>query len=241
MLHWLVHLSIWLLLTRPLLSDSETSQHFLEWLVGFTEGDGSFIVTTRGGLMFVITQSTADVQVLQYIRDVLGFGSVIVQSQANETSRFLIQDQANLFWICLLFNGNLVFPMKQIRFLNFLNAFNALIQRGRSALPFIWPLSITVMPTLQQAWIQGLTDSEGCFTVSLLGNSNAFRIRLIFSQKWDENQHILIHIGLLFGVGTVVPHSNVWNWELRINGLSNCTAVFDYFARFPLKTKKGNS
>lgn len=47
--------------------------------------------------MFVITQSTADVQVLQYIRDVLGFGSVIVQSQANETSRFLIQDQANLF------------------------------------------------------------------------------------------------------------------------------------------------
>lgn len=164
--------------TKPL-----PTQHFLEWLIGFTEGDGSFVVSTRGDLMFVITQSTADSQVLQYIRNVLGFGSVTVQSLANNTSRFVVQDQASLSLICLLFNGNLVFPMEQTKFLDFLNAFNALIKRGRSVLLPIAPILITVMPTLQQAWLQGFTDSEGCFTVSLLGNSNAFRFRFILSQK----------------------------------------------------------
>ena len=40
---------------------------FLEWFVGFTEGDGSFVVSTRGNCMFVITQSTKDIQVLHFI------------------------------------------------------------------------------------------------------------------------------------------------------------------------------
>lgn len=34
------------------------SQEFLEWLVGFTEGDGSFTTSSRGIPVFVITQST---------------------------------------------------------------------------------------------------------------------------------------------------------------------------------------
>ena len=52
------------------------NQSFLEWLVGFTEGDGSFTVNSRGTPVFVITQSTYDLQVLEYIQRVLGFGRV---------------------------------------------------------------------------------------------------------------------------------------------------------------------
>ena len=40
------------------------SNKILEWLIGFTEGDGSFIVTKRGELQFVISQNSLDVQVL---------------------------------------------------------------------------------------------------------------------------------------------------------------------------------
>ena len=36
------------------------SQSFLEWLVGFAEGDGCFTVNSRGTGVFVITQSTVD-------------------------------------------------------------------------------------------------------------------------------------------------------------------------------------
>ena len=41
------------------------SKEFLTWLIGFTEGDGSFIVNKRGDLAFVITQSTSDIRTLE--------------------------------------------------------------------------------------------------------------------------------------------------------------------------------
>jgi hypothetical protein len=55
---------------RPVIDDE-----FLTWLIGFTEGDGSFIVSGRGSLQFVITQGEKDVQVLQMIKETLGFGN----------------------------------------------------------------------------------------------------------------------------------------------------------------------
>ena len=56
----------------------------------FTYG-GSFIVPKRGGLQFVITQSSYDVQVLNYIQTSLGFGKVIQQSKSNKTHWFIVQ------------------------------------------------------------------------------------------------------------------------------------------------------
>ena len=70
------------------------SQSFLEWLVGFTEGDGSFIVNSRGTPIFVITQSTRDIQILKYIQQNLGFGRVI--KQGSYTSRFVVEDIASV-------------------------------------------------------------------------------------------------------------------------------------------------
>ena len=41
---------------------------FLEWFIGFTEGDGSFIVSNNK-VYFDITQNINDVQVLYYIKN----------------------------------------------------------------------------------------------------------------------------------------------------------------------------
>ena len=94
---------------------SKPSKAFLEWFIGFTEGDGSFIVP---GLQFVITQSSSvalRVQVLNYIQTNLGLGKVIQQSKSNHTHRFIVQDVSNILLICLIFNGNMVFYTKNSR------------------------------------------------------------------------------------------------------------------------------
>lgn len=70
------------------------SEEFLTWLIGFTEGDGSFIVNKRGDLAFIITQSTSDIQVLKFIQDTLGFGKVINQSAI--TSRYVCQAKPDI-------------------------------------------------------------------------------------------------------------------------------------------------
>jgi len=73
-------------------------------VIGFVEGDGSFIVAKRGNIFFVITQDSRDVQVLNMVQDVLGFGKVIKQGQS--TSRYVVQDKKCLYLISLLLNKN---------------------------------------------------------------------------------------------------------------------------------------
>jgi intein-encoded DNA endonuclease-like protein len=91
-------------------------------LVGFTEGEGSFIVNNRGDLAFVITQSTLDLIILEFIRDTLGFGKV--NPQSIQTSRYITQSKVEIDIIISLFNGNLILPRKQQRFAIFLQGFN---------------------------------------------------------------------------------------------------------------------
>jgi hypothetical protein len=114
------------------------SKSFLEWLVGFTEGDRSFIVNSRGTSIFVITQSTVDIQILEHIKQTLGFGRII--KQGPRTSRFIVEDITNLTLLVTLFNGNLVFPLKQTSFALFYEAFN---KRSRTQVVDFNPTLVT--------------------------------------------------------------------------------------------------
>jgi LAGLIDADG endonuclease len=175
--------------------------------IGFTEGEGSFIVAKRGDLSFVITQSTEDVQILNYIKNKLGFGKVIKQSIKGNTHRFVIQDKNNITLICLLFNGNMVFPSRNARFLTFLSTFNEKLLKLN--LPINIPKINTILPSLTDSWISGISDGEGCFTSSLLSNTSAYRIRYILTQKWESNKYVLEYISNLFtsSITSVYPHS----------------------------------
>jgi cytochrome c oxidase subunit 1 len=207
------------------------SQEFLEWLVGFAEGDGSFIVNSRGTSIFVITQGTADVLVLEHIKQTLGFGRVI--KQGPRTSRFVVEDIANVTLLVALFNGNLVFPLKQASFALFLEAMGK-----RSIVTEFIPTLVT--PTFNDSWLLGFTDAEGSFNCSLLGNSTAYRFRFMLAQLGEINRPVLTHITILIG-GVVRPHSQSGVYELTVNGVRNMSRVFRYFDAHPLLTKKANS
>jgi Cytochrome C and Quinol oxidase polypeptide I/LAGLIDADG endonuclease len=221
------------------------SIHFLEWFIGFSEGEGSFILAKRGDLAFVVVQSTTDVKCLNYIKDTLGFGSVIKQSVKQNTHRFVVQDFKNLYLICLIFNGNMVFPTRKARFVTFLSYFNErlLHASGAKNIITISPLESTVTPSLNDSWISGITDGEGSFTCSLLSKGIGFRFRFILTQKWEVNKPVLEHILGLFCTleGSVVKHSVENVWEIRVNGINNCKGLFPYFDKYSLITKKKES
>lgn len=217
-------------------------QHFLEWLIGFSEGDGSWQAHERGTCAFVITQSGYDLSILEYIQSNLGFGRIT--KQGSNVYRFVVQDKVGLYLIAHIFNGNMVFPTRTLTFQQFLIGVNSVLTTGKLLLSPVTPITRMVLPTLTDAWLCGFTDAEGCFTVSVLSNSNhAFRIRFILTQKWDENKFVLLHIGALFGFGpsVVTPHSVQSVWNLHLNGLSNTSTIFPYFSLFPLCSKKRDS
>ena len=206
------------------------SQSFLEWFVGFAEGDGSFTVNSRGTSIFIITQSTEDIQILEYIKRTLRFGRVI--KQGSTTSRFIVEDVTSITLIVALFNGNLVFPLKQEKFTLFLEAFNRRIKNKKIEL-----IPLLVSPTIEDFWLSGFTDAEGCFTCSLLGNSNAYRFRFLLSELGQINLRVLQHLTTLIG-GRVLKEGV---YELTVNGVRNMEQVFKYFDTHPLLTKKAKS
>ena len=214
---------------------------FLTWLVGFSEGDGSFIVQkTRNTLQFVITQSTQDISVLHYIKDNLGFGKVIKQGE--RTSRYIVQDLSNLYLILLLFNGNIVLPSRKVNYKHFLDNFNQKVNSSKIIHYKEIAYQVNnITPSLQNSWLSGFTDAEGCFTVSFLKNSNAFRLRYIVTQKGDINLPILSSLILLFNAGAIEGHSVKSNYSYILSGERKCYSIYDYFKHFPLKSKKAIS
>ena len=124
---------------------------FLEWLVGFSEGDGSFIVS-KGRLFFIINQK--EEKVLHRIRRELGFGKV---STYNTCSRFIVADRDNIERLIHLFNGNLVLHKTNSRFELWLQNWNLSSREQRRVIP----LPQNQVPSFENnGWLSGFTDSR---------------------------------------------------------------------------------
>ena len=154
------------------LSSSETTREifmlkdnlFKLWFIGFSEGNDYFIVNKDGYLEFKITQSSVDAQVLFYIKKKTGFGVVRVKDRNNKTLCFRIIDKNNLLKIICIFNGNIFLNSRKKQFKLWLEAFNL---KYKENIPY---LDFKYKPTLNDAWLCGFTDAEGCFTCSLYKN-----------------------------------------------------------------------
>ncbi len=207
---------------------------WLTWFVGFTEGDGSFIIAKRNDIHFCIVQDTKDIQVLYMIKEVLGFGKVIKQGVT--TSRYIVQDKKGLYLLSLLFNGNLVTKKKQISFKVFNSAFNKYSSKGKLLFENIIYNSSIIIPTLEDGWISGFTDAEGCFSVTIYSKHNGFSILFDIAQKEKLVLELLFN---LFKVGIIRKHSLGEDiFYYRVNGLLNTSSLFTYYDKHTLRTKK---
>lgn len=205
--------------------NNQPKDSFLYWFIGFTEGDGCFAVTSRNALTFILIQGIANVNVLYQIQKTLGIGSVIKQNE--RVFRFIVQKKEALELIVLLFNGNVVLPTRKAQFNRFLTAYNKN--------PFndvILYSNNKTMPSMNNTWFLGFVEAEGCFTISLLPNSNAFRTRFMVAQKGDVNLPVLSYFISMFGGGRIEGHHNKDNYQYVVSGLSNVCIIYDYFDRY---------
>ena len=205
---------------------------FKWWLIGFAEGDGHFGIDKRGYLVFKITQSSTDAQVLFYIKKSLGFGTVSVQSKTNNTHQFRIRDKDNLIKIINIFNGNIITKAKVLQFKAFVQAFN---ERYNTSIVLIHN---TNKVSLDNAWLSGFTDAEGCFTCSAYLNNTTSKhivtVRYIISQKNDlQFSNDLANV--VNGYVTYLKNYDGYNTVVNSTKLSK---IIKYIDTFPLKTKK---
>lgn len=172
---------------------------------------------------------------MEFIKETLGFGKVI--SQSKSTSRYVTQNKKEIEILLHLFNGNIVLPSKKVKFQDYVKGFNIWANKGIILLNPIELKNNSILPSLEDSWLSGFIDAEGCFTCSI-NKDKGFSLNFNISQKWEENLKVLQHFCVLFNGGIVSKHTVSNVNEYRIGGLQNCKNVFPYFDNHPLLTKK---
>ena len=215
------------------------NNQFLEWFIGFTEGDGSFIIS-KNKVYFDITQTLNDVQILYYIKKELGFGKVLIRSEKNRNvGVFYVTSEKNFFKLITIFNGNLSTLYKKEQFKNWLNTFNN--QYNKNIL-FIDRL---VSLSLNSGWISGFIDAEGSFT-GRVKKCITYKLKkgphLTFSVSQKELYIIKelrrILINEEFGFKNI-NYDKSWNgWVFHCSSFIKLKVIRNYFSRYKLKTKK---
>jgi hypothetical protein len=220
------------------------SNDWLAWFIGFAEGDGAIQTYGEGKrVRFVLTQKES--AILHKIQFKLNIGVVKHFPQGksgknNDFYRLIVDNPSHILLLVYLFNGNLALSHRIRQLALWINALNNRIDSS----DIIKLNNVPVTITLQDSWLSGFTDAEGCFNVSIVANTrytlgHVIRMRYLLDQK---DEIILIKVCELFGLGKVTLRSGTDNvYRYTVTGFKALDIVISYFKFFPLKTKKAIS
>ena len=227
--------------------------NWLNWFIGFVEGDGA-ILAYNNRCSFIITQK--DLSILYHIKKVLGFGRITLHYNKNNNNisygRYIIDDKKNIFLLYLIFNGNLrlenrVLQLKrwydQLLNCKFIISNNIILNKY-----ITYTVKITNKESLlNNAWLSGFTDAEGCFSVKITKNRNNLSyIRNVFILDQKNEEELLNNISLilynkLLAKLRKTKNMNVYRIEISCNDNSKNIIITNYFKKYKLKTTKSKS
>jgi LAGLIDADG endonuclease len=102
---------------------------FYQWLVGFTDGDGTFSIVNSGGkwsLTYKVSQNTYNLRVLHFIKTQLNVGSIYIEKEGKH-AHFRIRDRATLESVIFpIFDKYSLLTTKQFNYIKFKKAHNIL-------------------------------------------------------------------------------------------------------------------
>lgn len=254
------------------LSEFSQDDNWLSWFIGFAEGDGA-LLEHKGRSFFVLTQK--DGKVLNEISNTLNFGLVksFSDNKGNlKYSRYIVSDNKSIYLLYLLFNGNVVLQSRinQLKKWNF-----ALANASRFNLSLFYTQNIPILqtecrkPSLNDGWLSGFTDAEGCFSIKIPNEKYYVSALYILDQKDEDpalpSQKSLNTISNLFSEklkaklffrtpkpslkgsesltknNTKTSISNVFRLSVSCNHPLISNKIINYFSTFKLKTSKANS
>lgn len=212
---------------------------FLEWFIGFVEGDGSFIIS-KNKIYFDITQSLVDISILYKIKSQLGFGKIL---ERKELERFVgvyyITGKDNFTRLIHIFNGNLICEYKKNQFKLWLDQYN--IQYNEN----IKYIDRNIKLNLNNGWLSGFIDTEGSFSARIK-NCKTSRIgKQVFTEFSISQKHseVLIKIKSLFIIhknnNKYVTYDKSWDgYRFNLSNKKILIILIKYLNKFPLLTIK---
>ena len=203
------------------------SDHWLEWFIGFAEGDGAFMTGKDDRLRFVLTQK--EIAILDHVHETLGIGRVRTYGPF---SRYHIDDKNGILILTALLNGNLVLEKRKVQVKRWLDVLD------------IAEIESNLLPhsLLSSGWLSGLIDAEGCFNVSLFKRQAmalGYQVKLI-DQK--DSLDALLHIkeawNMILTIRKLKDKVTISVHRVEINSFVKVPPIVKYLSEFRLKTKK---
>ena len=141
---------------------------FLEWFIGFVEGDGSFVIT-GGKCVFSIHLHIVDLPLLYLIQNQLNMGNVYFNKNS---ATFIIKANKDIATIIEIFNGNLFLQKRILQFTRWVDNYNL---KNKTNIEI---KQNQFYPSLSHGWLSGFIDAEGSFFVSISKNRIVQRFAL---------------------------------------------------------------
>jgi hypothetical protein len=227
--------SLFFLLPKGNIKKLGVNQNFLEWFIGFSEGDGSFINNSSGGkTIFSIHLHIADLPLLYEIQAQLNMGNVYLNKNS---AIFIVKAKKDINILIEIFNGNIYLRKRQIQFENWVLNFN---KKNKLNIEI---KSNQFKPSLNDNWLAGFIDAEGSFLVSVcktkiiqrfvLGQKDAeleflYLSKLIggYTQKLKQHDRLVVNYLKLY---TLIAYLNRHKlYSIKAKSFEKWVEIYNY-------------
>jgi len=234
---------------------SENKDIFHQWLVGFTDGDGTFSIARQNNnwsLIFQIGQSNYNLRVLHFIKKQLGVGNIIVDKN-NKFAQFRIRDRSVLELIIFpIFDKYPLLTNKYFNYIKFKKAHAILSDKSLTKsekdililnliktsppLDYIspaWSIINNIVSNYENAskiisksWLVGFTEAEGSF---YLVNKSKNRIVHAFEITQKLDKIVLIGIKHILHISTNVKFKKAGYYTIVTTNSRAIENIIQYY------------
>lgn len=191
-----------------------TDIQFGYFLAGLIEGDGWF-----GYKELHIIFTEEDNSLAYYIKKRIGYGNVY-KIKDKKAVRYICKNKAGLLRILYLINGKLVSNYK----------YDQLIKHNYNVYFNLFILPPLKKLTLDNYWLAGFTQADGCFHISVVKSKThktGYSIRLEYSLKQKDKLPLeLLYKELQMG-NLSQYHTNIWCY--KSTGFKTAFSLINYF------------
>lgn len=225
--------------------DLNLSKGFINWFVGFVEGNENIFIVNRRYLRFELNCSLKNQATIFYIKNKLGFGNIRkLKFLDTIIIEYSVQDNvADLLKLVKIFNGNLRCISKlqyfklwykklrvKLKKMNLLNLLPEFIEDIKSI-------------NLLNSWLLGFIDSRVFFygrwhKSKKLKEGKELYLCCIF---WHLNKDLLLKIKEAFNISSKIEEKQKWNLpfsKLVVDDINEKNKICEYLIKFKLKTLK---
>jgi hypothetical protein len=233
------------------MSTSKYPIWFVDWFVGFVEGDGSFSCDRNAKRLYLQVRQK-DPQILYFIKDYFGFGSVVVNQDGYYS--YTVSGKAHILVLINLLNGKLVLTKTNRRFVGeWLDNYNQWFILPSNATAIAWKGQAT-FAGLSNAWLCGFTDADGSLGFKISADSkrkHGCRVRIYWyvDQTGLDSRNDLELMSKVLGFGflekkvscasSFKPSVPGVAYRLITMSAADCKQLQGYFSLYtPLTTNK---